>query len=115
MLVYRIEKKKYSTKFPSKGSLFTEGRWNRRGMRVVHTSESIALAKLEALANSGSRIPSNCCLCTIEINDQAPVVAITTKDLPSNWQQVPYGKNLTNYIQQIISGNGTIGTITQRA
>lgn len=102
MHVYRIEKEKYKDTFPPRGSLFAEGRWNRKGMWVVYTSETVALAKLEALANSGAQLPANRYLSTIEIKDKAPVIQIKPEDLPVYWNQVPYSKTLSQYIQPII-------------
>ena len=102
MLVYRIEKAKYKDIFPSRGSLFVEGRWNRRGMWVVYTSETVALAKLEALANSGSKLPNNRYLTTIELDDQSPVVDIPTESLPKDWNRVPYPRALAYMIKQVI-------------
>ena len=102
MLVYRIEKAKYKDIFPTRGSLFAEGRWNRRGMWVVYTSETVALAKLEALANSGSKLPDNRYLTTIELDDQSPVVDISVESLPSSWNRVPYPKDLAYIIKQVI-------------
>lgn len=111
MLVYRIEKAKYRKVSPPRGSLFAEGRWNRRGMWVVYTSETAALAKLEALANSGSKLPDNRCLFSIEIKDDAPVVEITPEDLPKDWYSVPYKKSLANYVQQIIRSESYVAAI----
>ena len=102
MLVYRIEKAKYKDIFPTKGSLFVDGRWSRRGMWVVYTSETVALAKLEALANSGSKLPENRFLTTIELDDQAPVVDIPDHKLPKKWRQVPYPIELAEIIRQVI-------------
>ena len=102
MLLYRIEKAQYKDIFPPRGSLFAEGRWNRRGMWVVYTSETVALAKLEALANSGSKLPENRYLNVIELKEQAPVVQIKEKDLPGDWARVPFRKSLATYIDQII-------------
>ncbi len=110
MLLYRIEKAKFQV-FPSRGSLFSEGRWNRRGMWVVYTSETVALTKLEALANSGSRLPSNRYLITIEIDDKAPVVEISQEELPDDWYSIPYRKKLSNYIQQIIDSRMYVAAI----
>jgi RES domain-containing protein len=100
--LYRIEKQAYINTFPPRGSLFAEGRWNRRGMWVVYTSETVALAKLEALANSGSKLPDNRYLTTIDLNDQSPVVDIPMESLPSNWNKVPYPKDLAYVIKQVI-------------
>ncbi len=111
MLLYRIEKEKYLQVFPSRGSLFSEGKWNRKGVWVVYTSETVALAKLEALANSGSRLPDNRYLVTIELKDQAPVVQISVEDLPIDWFHIPYKKNLSHYIQQIIDSRLYVAAI----
>ena len=111
MLVYRIEKEKYIDVFPPRGSLFSEGRWNRRGTWVVYTSETVALAKLEALANSGSKLPDNRYLVTIEIDNRAPVVEITPEDLPEDWYNVPYKKNLAGYVQQIIDAKAYVAAL----
>ena len=111
MLVYRIEKEIYSTNFPSKGSLFSEGRWNRKGMWVVYTSGTVALAKLEALGNSGSKLPDNRYLVTIELDNQAPIIEITTEDLPDDWHSVPYRKNLSGYIQQILDAKSYVAAL----
>ena len=109
MLLYRIEKEKHLEVFPSRGSLFSEGRW--KGMWVVHTSETVSLAKLEALANSGSKLPENRCLVTIELKDQAPVVQISAEDLPIDWFRIPYKKNLSHYIQQIVDSRLHVAAI----
>lgn len=71
-------------------------------MWVVYTSETVALAKLEALANSGSKLPDNRYLTTIELDDQSPVVDIQTDSLPSNWNRIPYPKDLAYIIKQLI-------------
>lgn len=102
MLVYRIEKSKYIDVFPPRGSLYSDGRWSRKGMWVVYTSANVALAKLEALANSGSKLPENRFLRIIEIKDDAPMVEITPDDLPSDWHRVPYPKSLATFIKGII-------------
>lgn len=108
MLVYKIEKEKYKNVFPPRGSLYSEGRWNRKDMWVVYTSESIALAKLEMLANSGSTLPTNRIVRSIEIKENAPIVEISTKDLPSNWAATPYPKNLASIIRKIIDSKSYV-------
>jgi RES domain-containing protein len=71
-------------------------------MWVVYTSETVALAKLEALANSGSKLPDNRYLTTIELDDQSPVVDIPTESLPKNWNGIPYPRALAFMIKQVI-------------
>ncbi len=111
MHLYRIEKAKYKDTFPPRGSLFAEGRWNRRGMWVVYTSETVALAKLEALANSGSKLPDNRYLTTIELDDQALVVDIPAESLPANWHRVPYPRNLAYIIKEVIEEKNFVAAL----
>ena len=111
MLVYKIEKAKYKDVFPPPGPLYSDGRWNRKYMWVVYTSESIALAKLETLANSGIKVPKNRILRIIEIKDDAPIIEVTTDDLPSNWAATPYPKGLANVISRIIESKSFVAAI----
>lgn len=111
MLVYKIDKLKYSEFFPPRGSFYSSGRWSKQDMWVVYTSENIALAKLETLANTGQFIPKNRILRVIEIQDDAPIVNISTEDLPSNWSDVPYTDQLANSIREIIASKSYVAAI----
>ena len=111
MFIYRIEKAQYKDLFPPRGSLFAEGRWNRKGMWVVYASETVALAKLEALANSGSKLPEHRHLSIIELKDNAPVVQISEKDLPGDWNRVPFRKSLAAYVDQIIDSKSFVAAL----
>ena len=71
-------------------------------MWVVYTSETVALAKLEALANSGSKLPENRFLTTIELENRSPVVDIPADSLPQRWYRVPYPRELAKIIKQVI-------------
>ena len=115
MLVYRIDKKKYKDTFPPKGSIYSEGRWNTKGMFVVYTSESVSLAKLEVLANSGSKIPKNRILRIFDIDDSSPLIQITTKDLPKDWQSIPYPNRLSSIMKDIIDSGAYVGAIVPSA
>lgn len=115
MQVYRIEKNKYIDIFPPKGSLFSDGRWNRKDMWVEYTSENIALAKLEALANCGIKLPKNRFLRIIEIRDDAPIVEITSADLPADWNATPYPQNLATIIKRIIDSKKYVAVIVPSA
>ena len=115
MKVYRIDKKKYRSSFPPAGSLFSNGRWNTRGMWVVYTSENIALAKLETLANTGNKIPEDRIIRVIEIKEDAPIVEITREDLPANWNHSPYPKELAGKIKAVMETAEFVGAIVPSA
>ena len=78
---------------------------------MVYTSENIALAKLEILANSGVKIPNNCILRIIELREDAPVVEITKDELPSDWAATPYPRRLANIIRNIIDSQKFVAVI----
>ena len=80
-------------------------------MWVVYTSETVSLAKLEALANSGSKLPERRYLVTIKLEKQAPVIKISVKDLPDDWHSVPYKKNLAGYIPQILKAKSYVAAL----
>ncbi len=95
MIVYRMEKKKYEDHWPSRGALYSEGRWNKPGQWVVYCSESIALCKLEILANSGN-LPIDRVVMTVEITDDSLIYDLPDKYLPQFWWSVPYPEILSN-------------------
>ena len=111
MLVYRIESEDFIHEFPPKGSLFAEGRWNRIGTWVVYTSESVSLAKLEVLANSGANLPSKVYRRTFNIQDDAPFIQINIEDLPPDWDQIPYPHRLADLIEEIRNEKKFLGCI----
>ena len=65
MLVYRIGNSKRIRDLQGTGGLYTAGRWHQKGRRVLYTSSSISLAKLEVLANSIGKIPKSMALATL--------------------------------------------------
>ena len=86
------------------GTLYAEGRWNKAGQWIIYTSPSIALAKLETLAND-SRLPIQRVVMTIEVSKSTSVKKIHKKDLPNNWMQNPYPAGLFLFTSQFIQEN----------
>jgi RES domain-containing protein len=99
--VFRIEKAKYANLWPSKGSLYGTGRWNRKGNLIVYTSASISLAKLEILANTAS-LPKNRVLFKIQIRDDVNIYTLEEKGLPENWNSVSYTEDNWKIIDSLI-------------
>lgn len=83
-------------------------------MWVIYSSESVALAKLETLANSNF-LPKNRYLSIIEVSDDAPLLEIKVKDLPSNWYAWPYPSRLADMIREIIDSDEYAGAIVPSA
>lgn len=115
MFVYKIEKKKYKKTYPPTGSTYVNGRWSTKDMWVVYTSENIALAKLETLANSGSNIPKDRFLLILDVSEDAPLIEVKVKDLPSNWADTPYPNELSKIIKGINETEKYVGAIVPSA
>jgi RES domain-containing protein len=66
------------------------GRWHPRGMRVVYTSSSLALAVLESVVNAGrDSLPEDLIRIEIEVPDRLTIERVSAADLPSNWRAYP--------------------------
>ncbi len=87
MKVYRISNKKYTEHLNGEGAYRVGGRWNSKGVRMVYTSTSIALASLEVLVHSdGIPIPNGMILLTFEVPNR--YIQFLEK-LPLGWNEVP--------------------------
>jgi len=105
MIIYRLEKSRYKDHWPSRGALYSEGRWNKPGQWIVYCSESIALCKLEILANSGN-LPIERVVMTVEINDDTLIYQLPEEYLPTFWWSIPYPEVLANITGEFLKDNG---------
>lgn len=108
MIVYRIEKQAYADQWPARGVLFGQGRWNARGFWIIYCSTTVALAKLEMLANS-PQLPIDRVLLEIEIAPAAAIHQITDEELPSKWMEVPYPSSLHQITERLLGENQYVG------
>jgi RES domain-containing protein len=85
--IWRICKAKHrETAFSGDGGLYAAGRWTPQGIRVVYTSESLALATLEVFVHTESNVfPLISIRASLE--DNTSVEEIKIDDLPSTWQE----------------------------
>lgn len=107
MIVYRMEKEKYQDFWPSRGALYSEGRWNKPGQWIVYCSESIALCKLEVLANSGN-LPISRVIMSIKIADNAPIYELAEDLMPTLWYDFPYPDVLSEITGEFIKDNSYV-------
>jgi RES domain-containing protein len=72
--------------FDGEGARRFGGRWSSKGVRVVYTAESIALAILEVLVHLGSSdVLTAYSLCSAEFDDSL-VERLDRSVLPANWR-----------------------------
>ena len=86
MHVYRISKKVHINDLSGIGAGLYGGRWNPKGINLVYTSSSIALASLEYLVHNYHLLSTaEICLAKIKIGTPKPVQELQIKDLPLEW------------------------------
>ena len=91
MRVWRLTRQRHaSTAFDGIGSERVGGRWSPRGLRVVYTSESIALCVLELLVHmEAHHMHSPHVVIGVDIPDDVLYEEIAVSTLPQNWQSHP--------------------------
>jgi len=86
MIVYRISKKEYIHDLSGIGAGLHGGRWNLKGLNMVYTSGSIALASLEYLVHNYHLLSTTTvCLAKIEIGVPKPIIEYPIEELPKDW------------------------------
>ncbi len=86
---WRIVKEKYAgSAFSGEGAALGGGRWNSRGVRVVYTSNSRALAALETLVHLNPRMIFRYAMFRVSF-DAALVEELPHDRLPIGWNAEP--------------------------
>jgi len=95
MLLYRIASTARVRDLSGTGAKLYGGRWNSKGIAVVYTSESRALATVEFLVHVPIALaPARYSLATIEVPGSRQYEKIRPSDLPRNWKAFPAPERL---------------------
>ena len=90
MFLYRISKTKYARDLSGEGARKAGGRWNLKGIPVIYTSDSTALATLEALIHTPlNLLPKKMSITLFNLPDNLEIDAIAQAKLPRNWAKYP--------------------------
>jgi len=88
--VFRIAKTRSIRDLSGTGARAYGGRWNRKNIPIVYTSENRSLATLEFLVHVPlSLLPNNLSIACLEIPDDIFVEQISIAVLPKNWRDYP--------------------------
>jgi RES domain-containing protein len=88
--VYRIAPAKYTHDLLGTGARLVGGRWNKKDIPVIYTSESISLAAMEYLVHTTlTNIPDNLQVVKLSIPDTIAVKQINISELPTGWNLYP--------------------------
>jgi len=83
MLLYRIAVEEFANDLSGEGARVYGGRWNPKGIPMIYTAESVALAALEVLIRLAT--PKHYCRVIYEIPDSASMETVAIAELPTNW------------------------------
>lgn len=90
MQVFRIAKTAHIRDLSGTGAMLYGGRWNRRNIPFIYTSENRSLATVEYLVHVPlSLIPGDLSMAVLEIPDEIAAEQISIRDLPKNWREYP--------------------------
>jgi len=86
---WRICRRRYAAEAASgKGARLYGGRWNSRGLTVVYTSTSLALAAVETFVNLEPNLrPNDLVSIEGEIPEAVEIARVDVKALSANWHQ----------------------------
>tara|TARA_R110000744_G_scaffold237369_4_gene354856 strand:+ start:62034 stop:62495 length:462 start_codon:yes stop_codon:yes gene_type:complete len=92
MIVYRISKGKYKEDLSGTGAELYGGRWNNKGVKMLYTASSIALAMSEVAVHVPYGIlPQDYFVISIEIPDSSFESLDMSLLKGIDWEQIPHG------------------------
>ncbi len=112
MLVYRIQKAKYTNDISGIGSTLVSGRLHQAGKNpILYASSNISLAILECLVHLPSAVkPPDMVLLTIDVPDKS-IVKVETKDLPENWNKKGYFETVQRWGTMWLQGLSSLAVL----
>ncbi|OLY93255.1 RES domain-containing protein [Cnuella takakiae] len=91
MNLYRLSKDRWKQDLSGKGAEMTGNRWNSRGVAMVYTAESRALAHAEITVHLNLEdLPTDYWMLQLWVPDDAPMQVLSEKDLPADWRSWPH-------------------------
>jgi len=89
MRLWRVCRARYAVEGSSgEGARLYGGRWNRKGVPVIYTSTSLALAVIETFVNLEPRLrPDDLVSIALELPDRLASQHLDINSLPANWHR----------------------------
>jgi RES domain-containing protein len=91
MIVFRLSSGKFQSDLSGKGAELSGGRWNSKGVGMLYTSQSQALAFAEiAMHIPFGIVPKDYHIISIFIPASLPFQELSIADLPPDWRTNPH-------------------------
>jgi len=106
MEVFRLTRAKYAKTLSGKGASLFGNRWNSKGVEIIYTSESRALAMAEVLVHlTLNQIPTDYKMLCIEIPDSIKIGTLSRENLPKYWSKFPHASQTQSIGDEFILSN----------
>lgn len=90
MRVFRLSRKFYVNNLSGKGAAIFGNRWNSKGVEMVYTAQSRALAMAEVLVHISLEVlPDDYMMVELEIPDSMQIEVLSLEILDSSWNKHP--------------------------
>lgn len=90
MRVFRLSRRKYAEELNGRGAAKSGNRWNSKGVEIIYTAESRALAMAEVAVHlTLATLPGDYVMIEIEIPDSVKIKELKISKLSDNWNINP--------------------------
>lgn len=90
MQLFRLSKEKYANSLNGFGAAKFGNRWNSKGVEIIYTAESRALAMSEVLVHlSLAMLPKDFVMVTVQIPETTSISNLEQNELPQFWNIHP--------------------------
>lgn len=109
MRLWRICREKFAAEaYSGEGAQRYGGRWNSKGVPVIYTSTSLALAVVETFVNLEPNLrPDDLVSIPAELPDGIPTERLDVKSLPANWHK-SRGESLRHFGDEWLRAQKTV-------
>jgi RES domain-containing protein len=91
MKVFRLARRKFSLELNGKGAARFGNRWNSKGIEILYTAESRALAMAEVAVHlTIATLPNDYIMLTIDIPTSVEIEEILDTQLKKGWNSFPH-------------------------
>jgi RES domain-containing protein len=112
VLLYRIGKTKRIEDLSGEGARLYGGRWNPKGIAVIYTSDSTALATLETLVHSPLHLmPENRSIITLRLPPHLEIFTLPLEELPPKWWVNPAPPQLAQIGQKWVEQQSGVALV----
>ncbi|QHT70744.1 RES family NAD+ phosphorylase [Rhodocytophaga rosea] len=109
MQLFRITTEKWARDLSGNGGLYVSGRWHHKGIPVIYTATTRALAVLEKVVHvDAASTPDQYVILTLELPDDISFEEILIENLPKDWGKLSHNiANTSRFPASLVQSEAT--------